>query len=529
MRDTSRYCWARVFRSLANARLAAAAGTILAALVAVSPSEAAFRGDQGRIVFSRNGDLFSMLPNGTDLRAITSTADDDRWPRWSPDGQHLVLVRDNDLYLMRWVGDSPDPLVQLTTAGDVAGAPSWHPDGTRVAYARVNQGIWSVTLDAAVSSPLIAGPYVTPAWSPRGDWIAFSDGTSLYRSNLGSAPVRLTIDPTHQDDQPAWCPDGERIVYRATDSAAGNSSGIYYLLPFRPASGGGFVGGGVFYGTDSEPACRPDATPDALLGSLPEVVITRRNGAGGTDVAVGPLPNSFNATDPWFRNLIGGDSSRNAEADWQPKLAWDTRVLETHSSTVAAVRVTVPLSLPRPLVLSWSLSPLSATAWEDYQPAGGSVPVGANETEIVIPVTIIGDTIAEPEESFAVTVGFSGFESTALVTIVDDDPRSQGPIAVDVAMNRSALYPYADGLAASVSFPQDAEHLAMSPDGARVAYRSRESGAYEIWVADTLRSFGTATRLTTVRRTHPARQRAGPRGRPTAAPLRLSSMGRASG
>jgi len=481
--------------------LAAIVATVLATFfLAVPPVEAAFRGDKGRVAFSRDGDLFSVLPDGSDLRVITSTPHDDHWPRWSPDGADLVFVRDGDLFILRQVDTAPD-LQQLTGHGGVVGAPSWHPDATSIAYARQNLGIWSLALDTLDTTELIAGPHTTPAWSPRGDWIAFSDGASLFRSNLAGAPVRLTIDPSHRDDQPAWCPDGNRILYRATDAVTSEPF-IAFVYPFSPVAGGGFTGGGV--ATGSEPACRPDSVPAALVNSQTDMVIMRPNGQGGSDILVGPLPNGgASGSDSWFRILAGGTANLNGEADWQPKLARDLRVLESADQTTAVVRVTIPASLPRPLVLNWSLRTLTATAPDDVVDGTGSVSVGTGETEAVIPVTIVGDANPEPDEAFEVVVEFPGFASVARVTIIDDDPLSQGPIAADVASDSSgtdqaAFYSHPDSLAPSAPVQLPSEHIAFSPDGSRIAFRSREAGPYDIWVADTLRPFGSATRITAV-------------------------------
>ena len=66
-----------------------------------------------------------------------------------------------------------------------------------------------------------------PAWSPKGDWIAFTSeragSADIYRVHPdGTGVERLTDSPAF-DDQAAFSPDGKQIVFvstRATASAA---------------------------------------------------------------------------------------------------------------------------------------------------------------------------------------------------------------------------------------------------------------------------------------------------------------------
>jgi len=120
---------------------------------------------------------------------------------------------------------------QRTRSGGVTEAgPSRSPDGRRVAYtAQIAERQWALhvlDLDGDRTEAITQGPLdYDPAWSPRGDNIAFAahfdiggfiESTSLSVTppdGLGGRPILTLEDRDHFIRHPTWSPDGARIAF----------------------------------------------------------------------------------------------------------------------------------------------------------------------------------------------------------------------------------------------------------------------------------------------------------------------------
>lgn len=108
--------------------------------------------------------------------------------------------------------------------------PSWHPDGTKIAYgltyAGEDSGIWAMDSDGSNKIQLTDGPYdQAPDYSPDGSKIAFmrygfrgdvfdimvmnSDGTDIQRITLDDIPGY----PHGGYGAPEWSRDGSKILF----------------------------------------------------------------------------------------------------------------------------------------------------------------------------------------------------------------------------------------------------------------------------------------------------------------------------
>lgn len=179
----------------------------------------------GLQVFSADGTGFDHLP-------IFGYIED---PAWSPDGAHILFIRERGLFSTTPEGTSP------TLLESNAWSPAWSPDGTQIAFIRPEEGpyedtgLYVMPANGGGAHKLLdlPGRVLSPSWSPDGSTIAFTyraredrgdpgpgelpytySGANIYAAPVaGGEPVQLTASGT--DGDPAWSPDGSMIVFQS--------------------------------------------------------------------------------------------------------------------------------------------------------------------------------------------------------------------------------------------------------------------------------------------------------------------------
>jgi len=119
---------ASLFKVVLVAAGAILATCLLAMVGRAIPAEAIFPGENGRIVFANNENIFTMNPDGTAQKQLTNDGSDIS-PVWSPDNTKIAFVRGGSLYTMNADGTG---VTQLTN--DTALDPTWSPDGSKIAF-----------------------------------------------------------------------------------------------------------------------------------------------------------------------------------------------------------------------------------------------------------------------------------------------------------------------------------------------------------------------------------------------------------
>ena len=199
--------------------------------------------ENGKVAFSRDGDVYVVEPDGTGTTQLTDGSAYDS-ALWSPDGSMLAVIRccpkkDPGLFAIRVMNaNGPD---KRTITGEIRHSiqhADWSPDGTRIAFTDMNfddpdarapypSAIVVVSVDGSGQTRLTGYPAGNgePTWSPDGTMLAYTRGdghdTEVFVMRAdGSGKTQLT-DNDVTDLDPEWSPDGTEILYTTSIPAAG--------------------------------------------------------------------------------------------------------------------------------------------------------------------------------------------------------------------------------------------------------------------------------------------------------------------
>ena len=189
--------------------------------------ESDFRSLQGRIAFAHefgngapNSAVFVIDADGGTARSLMPGRRGGA-PTWSPDGRRLAFLRLGGVWLMN--GDGSDE--RILARVQFPSFPIWSPDGRRIAFqvgdrtgektrlAVVNSdGSGLQTLAAADLS--VSWPNGRPSWSPDGKWIAFRGGKAIRVVRQDGSEQRIVSQcSTRACLDPSWSPDGRSLLF----------------------------------------------------------------------------------------------------------------------------------------------------------------------------------------------------------------------------------------------------------------------------------------------------------------------------
>ena len=292
----------------ALAMTAMAAACTLATLGAFSGSARATYGGatNGRIAFGMNvngnTDIYTVLPNGQDLRRLTTDPGFDACAAYSADGRRIAYCSGQgggpvQVWTMKQNGTDKQQVTHMSVA---AIFPDFSPDGSRIVFcagpSTLARDIYVVNSDGSDLTRLTTGVgnNVYPAFSPDGRKIVFTSnrtGTSqVYVMNAdGSGQTQLTFDAQPKDQVPDWSPDGSRIAYLADTHGVSDVTPSWGDIWVMNADGSGqhaITHGASWYGT----AWSPDGTRIVTLDFPTRTIYTLDAADGGGVEAVHPGP-----------------------------------------------------------------------------------------------------------------------------------------------------------------------------------------------------------------------------------------------
>jgi Tol biopolymer transport system component len=157
--------------------------------------------------------IWTMKPDGTGLKQVTTGHGDDREPRLSPDGTTIAFASDRafkgsyDIWTVKIDGSG---LKQITSAPADEYEPNWSPDGKRLAFVSgtgiQGKSIESIDLVGGKQTTIISvdptkGRVDVPSFSPDGASIAYvhfeGAGMLINSGRLIVAPIASPTNPTY--------------------------------------------------------------------------------------------------------------------------------------------------------------------------------------------------------------------------------------------------------------------------------------------------------------------------------------------
>ena len=171
---------------------------------------------------SDSGDVFAIDADGTHLRQLTFTPDYESGLAWRHDGKRLAFVRNRDIYTM--APDGSDVTRLTFDATDFKASPAWSPAGDYIAYSRyidptAQYDIHRITAAGQNDTTLAAldGDDLTPTWSAAGTSITFAHHESplshLYTVDLTTGVVAPVTTGSVIDQWPSISPTGDTVAF----------------------------------------------------------------------------------------------------------------------------------------------------------------------------------------------------------------------------------------------------------------------------------------------------------------------------
>jgi len=248
------------------------------------------------------------------IRPLTSYPGSERYPSFSPDGNHVAFSWDGarqdnvDIYI-KTIGEETPRRLTIDPAEELS--PAWSPDGSWIAFLRIlpagraavclvpTMGGPERTLAEIRSPPKLAefGSHI--AWSPNGEWLVVPDKDlpqepfSLVRIALVNGEKRKLTSPRvqHGDIAAAVSPTGRAVAFIRRSSF---SSSELYLAPISEDGAPQQPERQVtsFGRRTTSPAWTPDGKALLFVSGDPgsEAIVWRMDGSGtGRPWPVGSL------------------------------------------------------------------------------------------------------------------------------------------------------------------------------------------------------------------------------------------------
>jgi Tol biopolymer transport system component len=283
--------------------------------------------------------IWSVREDGTHAGPLPQPSGNNTKAVWSPGGDRIAFVGSDpaDEYPTLWVMKADGSALMALTDEFGVDLPSWSPDGTQIAFMGQRHpdptgesdgpiGIWVVSASGGEPRLVLEGQdWEAPSWSPDGtrlavtrrdgDVIDLSEGgiSNIYTIGIdGSGLTRLTNDGAYYYG-PEWSPDGTKIVCSRSLTENRHLNLDVYVMD---ADGSNLEQLTSWTGWDAGPTWSPDG--DEILfgsdrGATPEEL--RTEGLGGVQ---GLAIYVMDADGGHVRLVFDDGAMQDSPTSWRP-------------------------------------------------------------------------------------------------------------------------------------------------------------------------------------------------------------------
>jgi tricorn protease len=204
--------------------------------------------DARKVAVIGHGEVFAASAHdGGEAIRVTRTPGPETQVSWSPDSDKVVYLGERDAITHVYLYDFPHRTeTQLTSGAETDQGPRFSPDGKAVAYIRGRKELRAVDIaskqDRALVSGFVGGGFGPSAfaWSPDSQWIVYANTGSGSLRNLyvvpaaGGEPKQISFLANSQVNSIQWSPDGKFVLYETGQRTETPQVARIDLTPRRP-------------------------------------------------------------------------------------------------------------------------------------------------------------------------------------------------------------------------------------------------------------------------------------------------------